>query len=254
MVFAEGRDPTARFKGLANLYAQSRPTYPPEAVDFVLATCHLGPGSVFVDIGCGTGISSRLFADRGLRVIGIEPNAEMRARASAERRPAVEYRDGRAESTGLPAAFADAVLAAQAFHWFEPEAALREFHRILRPQGWVVLFWNTRDREDPFTRGYSEIVDRLPDSKRSDAVDFEPTNLTRGGLFKDAGARRFPNAQVLDEDSLVTRALSSSYAPREKRSRDAYAEAMRGLFRIFVREGRVTLQYTTLVYMAQRKR
>jgi SAM-dependent methyltransferase len=254
MAFAEGRDPTARFKGLANLYAQSRPTYPPEAVDFVLATCHLGPGSVFVDIGCGTGISSRLFADRGLRVIGIEPNAEMRARASAERGPAVEYRDGRAESTGLPAASVDTVLAAQAFHWFEPEAALREFHRILRPQGWVVLFWNTRDREDPFTRGYSEIVDRLPDSKRSDAVDFEPTNLTRGGLFKDAGARRFPNGQVLDEDSLVTRALSSSYAPREKRSRDAYAEAMRGLFRIFVREGRVTLQYTTLVYMAQRKR
>jgi SAM-dependent methyltransferase len=254
MAFAEGRDPTARFKGLANLYAQSRPTYPREAVDFVLATCHLGPSSVFVDVGCGTGISSRLFADRGLRVIGIEPNAEMRARASAERGSAVEYRDGRAESTGLPAASADTVLAAQAFHWFEPEAALREFHRILRPQGWVVLFWNTRDREDPFTRGYSEIVDRLPDSKRSDAVDFEPTNLTRGGLFKDAGSRRFPNAQVLDEDGLVTRALSSSYAPREEGSRDAYAEAMRGLFRTFVREGRVTLQYTTLVYLAQRKR
>ena len=101
------------------------------------------------------------------------------------------------QGPGAGAASTDTVLAAQAFHWFDPEAALREFHRILRPQGWVVLFWNTRDREDPFTRRYSEIVDRLPDSKRSEAVDFEPTNLTRGGLFKDAGARRFPNAQVL---------------------------------------------------------
>jgi hypothetical protein len=97
-------------------------------------------------------------------------------------------------------------------------------------------------------------VDPLPDAKRSDAVDFEPTNLTRGGLFKDAGAGRFPNAQVLDEDGLVTRALSSSYAPREEGSRDAFAEAMRELFRTFVREGHVTLQYTTLVYLAQRKR
>jgi len=254
MASVEGRDPTARFTGLANLYAQSRPAYPREAVDFVLATCHFGPGSVLVDVGCGTGISSRLFAARGLRVIGIEPNAEMRARASAEHVPVVEYRDGRAESTGLPAASADAVLAAQAFHWFDPEAALREFHRILQPEGWVVLFWNTRDREDPFTRGYSEIVDRLPDSKRSDAIDFEPTNLTRGGLFKDAEARRFPNAQVLDETGLVTRALSASYAPREKGNREAYAEAMRGLFRTFVRDGRVTLRYTTLVYLAQRER
>ena len=108
MASVEGRDPTARFTGLANLYAQSRPAYPREAVDFVLATCHFGPGSVLVDVGCGTGISSRLFAARSLHVIGIEPNDEMRARALAEHGPAVEYWDGRAESTGLPAASADA--------------------------------------------------------------------------------------------------------------------------------------------------
>jgi ubiquinone/menaquinone biosynthesis C-methylase UbiE len=124
MVFVDGRDPTARFTGLAEVYAQGRPGYPPEAVDFVLATCHLGSGSVVVDVGCGTGISSRLFAARGLRVIGIEPNADMRARASAERGSVVEYHDGRAEATGLPQESADAVLSAQAFHWFEPEPAL----------------------------------------------------------------------------------------------------------------------------------
>src|SRR5712691_10919508 len=105
MAFADGRDPTARFTGLAELYARSRPGYPAQAVDFVLATCNLRSGSALVDVGCGTGISSRLFAARGLHVIGIEPNADMRARAAAEPGPVVEYRDGRAESTGLPPAF-----------------------------------------------------------------------------------------------------------------------------------------------------
>jgi SAM-dependent methyltransferase len=252
MVFVDGRDPTARFTGLAEVYAQGRPGYPPEAVDFVLATCHLGSGSVVVDVGCGTGISSRLFAARGLRVIGIEPNADMRARASAERGSVVEYHDGRAEATGLPQESADAVLSAQAFHWFEPEPALREFHRILRPPGWVVLLWNARDREDPFTRRYAEIVERLPDARRSDAISLKAEDLTRGGLFHEARVRRFPNGQVLDEDGLVVRALSSSYAPREREGREAYVEAIRSLFRTFVHDGHVTLRYHTLVYVARR--
>jgi SAM-dependent methyltransferase len=253
MASPDRRDPTARFTGLAELYAQARPGYPPEAVDFVLATCHLGSGSVLVDVGCGTGISSRLFASRGLRVIGIDPNADMRARASAEGGPTVEYRDGRAESTGLPPASADAVLAAQAFHWFEPDTALREFHRILRPRGWVVLLWNARDREDPFTRGYAEIVERLPDSKRADAISLEAEELARGGLFHEVGVRRFPNLQILDEDGLVGRALSSSYGPRDPEGRESYAEAMRRLFRTFVRDGHVALRYHTLAYVARRE-
>src|SRR5438132_13665342 len=103
MASSEGRDPTVRFTGLADLYTQSRPTYPLEAVDFVLATCNLGPGSVLVDVGCGTGISSRLFAARGLRVIGIEPNAEMRVRALAEHGPAVEALERRPGSRRSPA-------------------------------------------------------------------------------------------------------------------------------------------------------
>src|SRR5262245_18052701 len=117
--------PTNRFTGLAALYAQCRPGYPAAALDFISARCELDRDALLIDVGCGTGISTRLFAKRGVPVIGIEPNADMRARAEAEPMPpglpAPRYREGRAEATNLPDSIANAVLAAQAFHWFEPE-------------------------------------------------------------------------------------------------------------------------------------
>src|SRR5262245_21600195 len=79
-----GMNPTGRFSGLAELYARCRPDYPAAALDFVLSRCGLAPGALLVDVGCGTGIAARLFAGRGLRVVGVEPNADMRRRAEAE--------------------------------------------------------------------------------------------------------------------------------------------------------------------------
>ncbi len=139
-------NPTGRFTGLSDLYAKYRPGYPDEALDFIIQRCGLDGATTLVDVGCGTGISSRLFAARGVPVIGIEPNDEMRGRAEAASggshpRLAVApvYRAGRAEATGLPDGTAAAVLSAQAFHWFDVEPTLREFHRILRPGGRVAL-------------------------------------------------------------------------------------------------------------------
>src|SRR5262249_30831930 len=125
---------------------------PAAAIDFIHTHCELGPHSRLADIGCGTGISSRLFAERGIAVIGIDPNDEMLGQAEQSaatfRGPIPAYRKGRAEETGLPDTTADAVLAAQAFHWFAPEPTFHEFHRILKAGGWVVLMWNERDETD----------------------------------------------------------------------------------------------------------
>src|SRR5207237_342989 len=74
-------NPTGRFTGLAANYAKYRPSYPAAALDFIEAHCELGPRSLLVDVGCGTGISSRLFAERGIPIIGVDPNDEMRQQA-----------------------------------------------------------------------------------------------------------------------------------------------------------------------------
>ncbi|MBL8794020.1 MAG: class I SAM-dependent methyltransferase, partial [Planctomycetia bacterium] len=81
-------DPTGRFTGLAEIYDRSRPNYPGAALDHLERHCRLGPQSVIVDVGCGTGISSRQFAARGWQVIGIEPNADMRRQAEQLSAPA----------------------------------------------------------------------------------------------------------------------------------------------------------------------
>ncbi|HZT80858.1 MAG TPA: class I SAM-dependent methyltransferase [Gemmataceae bacterium] len=249
-------NPTGRFSGLADSYAKYRPDYPPAAIAFVLSRCGLGPGSVLVDVGCGTGISSRLFAARGLAVLGVEPNDEMRRQAEAvpsARQPAPLYCKGRAEETGLPDAAADAVLAAQAFHWFDAGAALREFHRILKPGGWVALLWNERDESDPFTAAYGEVIRSAPEAK---AVELprgragEP--LLASPLFEAGERVCFPNSQALDEEGMLGRAFSASYAPKEPAAAAGFADALRAVFGRFQQQGQVVLRYATSVYVARR--
>ena len=173
-------NPTGRFTGLAETYARFRPSYPPHAIDFIMARCGLSLDSRLVDVGCGTGIASRLFAARGLTVIGIEPNTDMRCTAASAdygAEPSVIYREGRAEATGLPAAYADVVLSAQAFHWFEPVATLCEFHRILKPDGWAILMWNERDERDPATAAYGDVI-----RMARDAAAIEGQRQARAGI------------------------------------------------------------------------
>jgi SAM-dependent methyltransferase len=249
--------PTERFSGLAGSYSQYRPAYPAAALDFVMSRCGLNDRSVLVDLGCGTGISSRLFAARGIQVIGIEPNADMRQQAESESLPAgvpiPRYQSGRAEATRLSDASADAVLAAQAFHWFEPEATLREFHRILKPNGWVILLWNQRDESDPFTRAYGAGVRRLTDAEVFEPCHGKGDALLKSPLFEDGELAFFSNEQVLDEISLLGRAFSVSYAPRDDASAKRYADELRDIFRGFQKDGRVTMRYETSVFLARRR-
>jgi SAM-dependent methyltransferase len=256
MVNLSEYNPTDRFTGLAEKYAMYRPTYPAAALNFILARCGLGPRSLLVDVGCGTGISSRQFAQRGVRVIGIDPNDDMRRQAETfavgDASQALTYRKGRAEETGLSDACADAVLAAQAFHWFEPEPTLREFRRILKPDGWVILIWNERDETDLCTGDFGRVVRSAPAAAAVEVPRGQAGNsLLASSLFVDAARFPFANEQTLDEDGLLGRAFSASYAPREPKSAHDFAAALHDVFARWQRDGVVMLRYETSVYLAQ---
>lgn len=189
--------PAERFTDRAEDYARWRPGYPGEAV----ALLGLPAGARIADIGAGTGIASELFARHGYEVVGVEPNAGMRARA---RVPMVE---GTGEATGLPDAAFDAVICAQAFHWMDHEAAKREFLRILKPGGVIALLWNDRLEDvDAFARGLAGLIA----GRNKVGVRPELRELFKGFRIEE---RVFRHAQRLGWDGLVGRLRSASYVP-----------------------------------------
>lgn len=127
-------------------YIRYRPRYPEAVLDSLKAECDLAERHIIADIGSGTGLLAELFLKNGNRVLGVEPDPDMRAGGQYYLReyPAFSSVAATAEATTLPAGSVDFVTAGQAFHWFDLEAAKREFARILTPPGWVVLVWNVQ--------------------------------------------------------------------------------------------------------------
>lgn len=226
-------DPHTRFDSLAGYYAQARPSYPAALVDFVCRAAGLEDGrGEIADIGCGTGISTRLFAERSsdYRVIGIEPNGDMLDKARQKALPNTVYQKGAGEATGLGDASQDLVISAQAFHWLDADAALREFERILRPGGMVALFWYELDMADVETARYGEIVKSSPDAHAVESARRTAgLALAPSGVFVDCAVERFYDAQVLSPDDLIARGMSVSYKPKDGQGLDRYISRLQEL-------------------------
>ena len=132
------------FAAAAAAYVRGRPSYPPELLPWLTGTLALGPGRTCVDLGAGTGKFTQLLCRTGAEVIAVEPVAEMRDQLVAGL-PGLRALEGTAQALPLADASVDAVLCAQAFHWFATAEALAELHRVLRPGGRLGLVWNVRD-------------------------------------------------------------------------------------------------------------
>jgi SAM-dependent methyltransferase len=126
-------------------------------LSWLRGSLELAPGKVAVDLGAGTGKFTKLLKQTGAEIIAIEPVDAMRAQLSASL-PDVRTIPGTAESMGLKDSSTDAVLCAQAFHWFANERALAEIHRVLRPGGKLGLVWNVRDGSADWVGAISDII------------------------------------------------------------------------------------------------
>ncbi len=252
-------DPTRRFSTRVADYVRFRPRYPAAVIDLLRSEMGLQPTHVIVDVGSGTGFLSELFLDQGYRVFGVEPNAEMRAAGEQllAARPDFTSVAGTAEATTLDPQTADFVVAGQAFHWFKPAEARREFQRLLRPSGWVVLVWN--DRKDHASGVYGAYEQIILDFRTDAAADkrmlFSKDSAELAAFFAPQPVihRVVPGVtQEFDFSGLLGRMLSSSYAPQPGHPRhEPMVAALRRLFDEHQQDGKVRFEHVTEIYFGR---
>lgn len=244
---------TQRFSDRVDNYVKYRPHYPPELLELLQRELGLRPYHTIADVGSGTGILAELLLRNGNTVYGIEPNAEMRGAAEQLLHSYANFTsvNGTAEHSKLPDHGIDLITAGQAFHWFNRDAAKREFSRILAPHGRVAIVWNDRrTATTPFLQAYEQLLADF-------ATDYREVNhknigeATMQEFFAPAGCRKavFNNVQRFDFEGLQGRLLSSSYAPLEGQPQHApMMENLRNIFSQYARENTVEFGYDTTVY------
>jgi SAM-dependent methyltransferase len=138
-------------------YDRGRPEYPQQLLAWLQQALQLRSGSSAVDLGAGTGKFTRLLLQTGASVVAIEPVEAMRAQLQ-QRLPGVTALAATAQSLPLAQTSVDAVVCAQAFHWFAGHEALREIGRVLKPGGKLGLVWNVRDESVDWVAAITRIM------------------------------------------------------------------------------------------------
>jgi SAM-dependent methyltransferase len=209
------------FEAGAASYEIARPGYPDGAVAILRDEVGIGPGTKVLDLAAGTGKLTRRLVELEADVLAVEPVQAMRNQLAAVL-PDVEVVDGAAEAIPVPDGSVDVVAVAQAFHWFDAPAALREIARVLRPGGRLALLWNERDEATPWVAEMSRLIrwhERTV--SRYQHVSWAAI-VAASGAFTDLEERTVTWDQPLTRDLLAERVRSISYIaamPRPERER-----------------------------------
>lgn len=208
-------DSTKIFNALAQNYTIGRPMYADSLIDCLYTDYGFSDKSVIADIGSGTGKFSRQLLDRGSQVYCVEPNDDMRLVAERELKSYSNFHSvkGTSDNTCLNDNSVDFITVAQAFHWFDVNTFKKECKRILKPDGRIVLIWNTRDIS-------ADINQKCADIYKKYCAKFRGFN---GGIardderiknFFDKGyeLKELENPLYYDKEKFINRCLSSSYS------------------------------------------
>ncbi len=240
-------DSKKRFSSRVENYIKYRPSYPLEIIDFLEKKEILAKNTVIADIGSGTGILTQIFLDHGNRVYGVEPNKDMREASEKilKKYPKFLSLEGSAESTGLEENSIDLIIAGQAFHWFNVEETKREFKRVLKPYGNVVLIWNNRGK------GGSDFNSNYENFMLKYGTDYKVVMKKEANVdsFYTYQKESFYNYQELDFSSFKGRVLSASYIPlSDDPIFPIMIEELEVLFKKHQRNGSIRIEYDTEVY------
>jgi SAM-dependent methyltransferase len=190
----------------AGLYDRVRPRYPVEALHWMLGDQPLR----VVDLGAGTGILTRQLLELGHDVIPVEPDAGMRDRLDESIGRELAF-EGSAEAIPMADGVVDAVVAGQAYHWFNRDLAHDEIARVLRPGGVFAPLWNERDERVAWLKQLSDITDGIHDDTKPEERHLDPADSGFGPKFTPVEQASFPFVRTCDEELLVELMKSRSY-------------------------------------------
>ena len=249
---ADIHDLAARgFERAGDDYERGRPSYPAEAIEFLVRELEVQAGTRVLDLAAGTGKLTRQLVPTGAELVAVEPVAGMR-RKLAEAAPGVETLAGTAEAIPLADASVDAVVCAQAFHWFDGDRALAEIHRVLRPGGGLALIWNVRDETVEWEKRLSELMKRHQLNAPRKRWGRWREAFERTELFTALREREFAHQQEGDFDTMVARVASISFVsalPDEERER--FLGEVRRLVEPY--GSPLVMHYRTEVYWTRRR-
>jgi SAM-dependent methyltransferase len=209
------------FDSGAGAYDRARPSYPPDAVEWLVDSLRIGPGRTVCDLAAGTGKLTRLLEPFGADLLAIEP-VEGMWRVLVESMPGVPTMASSAETLGLGDASLDACTVAQAFHWFDADRAWVELARVVRPGGRVGLIWNARDRTVDWVDRVWGIMDREErNAPWRDHENWRDSALGERHGFGELHEATFRHEQAIDPEGVVERIASVSHIaalPDDRRS------------------------------------
>ncbi|MDU2674360.1 MAG: class I SAM-dependent methyltransferase [Clostridium sp.] len=244
-----------KFNGMGKIYSKYRPSYPFNFVNYLFTDVGISQNSIIADIGSGTGILTGQLLEKGSKVYGVEPNADMRVIAETNLKdlPRFTSVNGCAENTTIDDNSVDYITVAQAFHWFDRERFKKECQRILKPEGKVILVWNVRDNKNELVmenykvnRKYCPSFNGFSDGMYGKNNEDDFSDFFNGKYE----TKVFLNNLIFDMDGFIGRNLSSSYALKSNDEQyDNYVNELKKVYEKYSSNGQLIMPNLTCSYI-----
>ncbi len=251
-----------RFDAVADAYERHRPTYPQDLIDHVISLTHLPPTGKILEIGCGTGQATRLFAQRGHSIHCIEPGKNLAQAAAEQLRnfPGVSFERVRFEEWQEQEVAFDLVISAQAFHWVSPAIGYPKIARTLKPEGFLALFWNmypglTNAIADELQWVYQERAPELANRREEiieEVIQQRAKSIAESGCFGPVSIQQFPwSVRYATQDYL---GLLNTYSDHLRLSEQTRHHLLDGVAEVINRNGGIFERpYLSVLYTAPKK-